>query len=345
VSYPGNLVMAPGFSLADYFDPDLSLALQVGQGTAFEITPQNSLVSSSFSVNVPFVPTESFEPISPTDRQLLVSGIMEKPVLDKDYIAFNYSAAQFRATKALNSEETFTDTRGWVTGSLGDPIIDVLYAVKPHQALVELPGGELTVQEGSGRIHVEPTAQQPVQIFAKSRATTNLNGYEIQASTRDGDLLTMEPDRILEFSQTSSPHGAPPLSQTEIYSRLFGFSNITALLENRPDSWTFLVAKPGVSIFNEGILGPLGKVLGLESLNITYDPERNAQATLITPEFAKSHWSAFRLGATRSISTPTTWNMWLDYRMPSTGLKNFWFTTEVDNTHERKINLQYQLRF
>ncbi|MHB9027027.1 MAG: DUF748 domain-containing protein [Armatimonadota bacterium] len=345
ISYSGNVAVASAFSLADYFNPDFSLSLQIGQGAAFEITSQNTLVNSSFSVNVPFLPTDLVTPISPTDRQLLQSGAAEKPVLDKEYYAFNFNAAQFRTTYDPDSEETIADTRGWITGNLGEPVVDVLYAVRPHRALVELPGGELTVQEGSGRIHLEPTAEKPIQIFAKGWATTMIDGTQYRAAVTEGDLLAMAPDRILTITPVSSPRNATPLTSTQVYSRLFGVTDLTALLENRQDTLTPFVARATVPFLNEGFFRPLGTLLGLESLYVTYDPAKNAEATLVTPEFGKSHWSAFRLGATRSLSTPVTWRAWLDYRMPSTGLKNFWFTTEIDNEGERRINLQYQLRF
>lgn len=353
--------------LALPINPRLSIALQSGEGNTFEITPSNPLLSAIF----PFAPTmlgkKLFSPsaISDVDQVMTRDASGVKLPVDQGNLAYWYSADTLLTTQD-DLAQAISGTRGAITGTLAAPEFEVFYLLNPRKAKIQLPGGTLTVDRGEGVFRMSSGGTP--HLIAKAEASGRVDEYQISAII-DGDLLEPLEERPLTsvidvggttgmsmngrllpitFATVSAPSGAQPLSDEEIARRLIGLETLTALLSNNGANQgvTPLLYRAGSNLLLKGWLDEIATKIGLDSVTLGFDPLLNPEATIITPELARSKWSAIRLGATTTMADQYHWRMWMDYRVPEVRwLRNFTISTTLDDERNMGINFQYKHEF
>jgi len=359
------------------FNPELELALQMGPGNVFAITPDNPLTQNTLSAEIPFRATALFPPISPSDlvyspraKQLSWRGM--KPPVDKDYPSYRYTSDTLsglvdkdRYASDTPSAQTDKGTFGWLTGTLAKPDLSVYYSVIPSQARVQLPGGTLTFREAMGEMHFplfaaeDDTRWNDMHLICKAQATGMMEKYGISANI-DGDFAPFikasdpksPPKQFpITFNTESAPQGAQPLSSDEIRDRLIGLTDFATLLSGTPGESRSSIMRVGQNLFLRGWFDKIARQMGLETFSVDLDPTLTPETTLITPELGKPQIGTLRLGVTRTFAIPPTWRTWGDYRLPAyrlfggPNLSNFSLSGDIDDQHEQSLKLQYKFRF
>ncbi|MHB9132587.1 MAG: hypothetical protein ACYDBB_16075 [Armatimonadota bacterium] len=364
----------PGGALFFPLNPELALALQSGPNNEFVIAPDNKLMQLSFTASLPIMPTMVsspspkkpatiyFSPIAMADKQYTGA----KPPVNPEHLAYRYTDKTFQefdsATSPLEGAQDtiFAGTRGWVTGTLAQPEININYALQPRKGEIDLPGGILTVERATGQFYMALNdPDKPMVLRAEAVATGQLDQTEISAVIHDDvDLMqsmdaTARPDTNTPFSAPTSPiHftvvNGTMMTDKEISERLTGFPDILAALQNKDQSLAPITTL-STNIVLRGPLRELAKHLGLGSASLYKRSDSLTEASITTQDLAKSNWGSFRLGGATTFDTPASWRLWFDYRVPEYRLfKNLAIHTEINNQNGqsgRNINLQYQFEF
>ncbi|HEX2950309.1 MAG TPA: hypothetical protein VHV83_12220 [Armatimonadota bacterium] len=330
VTYTGS-AGAQVNSLQLPFDPELSLLIQVGQKNALVLEPKNAVLpQGSVWAQLPLIPTgpKLFSPDAVTDPVINSSRLGVKPFLSNHPLHLCNAE-----TLDDGSDEFSKGSYGKVTGSLSKPVIDLIYQLEPEKSQVQLPGGLLVVDSMQGTFHCDLGASEPAKLIARGSATGTLDRYGISANV-DGDLLTADHLPVIALATTSTPPGSAPLTPDEIWNRLIGVDDIVALVRGEQSILSpVMISKLGPNM----LLGPwmrgLASAMRLNTLSLSFDQSWNPETTLTTPEFGKSRWSSFRLGASGTITDIPTWRVWLDYTIPTKlwWLQNLAVTAEVSN--------------
>ena len=334
------------------FNPQLQVALQMGPGNVFAIAQDNPLFQNTLSASIPFIQTALFPPISqadlayrPADDQAGRRGM--KPPVDKDFPSYRYTAETMRSLVDKNK-----GSFGWVTGSLAQPDLNIYYAVVPSQSRVELPGGTLTLREGTGDLHMVFFSDE-TRLTAKAQATGMLDKYSISANI-DGVLVDgkQKIDKLpMTFATESAPQGATPLTSDDIRDRLIGLSDFETLLQGTPQTKNNTIVRVGQNIFLRGWFDKVARQVGLETFSVDLDPTMTPETTLITPELGRPQFGTVRLGVTNVFGTPPAWRVWGDYRLPTYklpgdfNLSDFSISGDFDNLNTEELTLQYKFRF
>lgn len=320
------------------FNPALKVAIQLGQGNVFELGADNPVIQGIGSAKLPFVPTTAFSPIAPADRKVQHET---KPPLDRTFSSFRYTAKTLQSTPE-------NGTYAYLTGTLARPILGGNVVVVPGKSQVQLPGGELTVQEAKGTMFFpffpDPTApeQQP-KLEVKGNATGTVGKYTVAAKLH-GNLMQTDLKSQIDFETVTSPQGAPPLSSDEIQNRLFGLSDIASLLQGKEKVVT-TVSRIGQTVMFRDWFRQLAEKTGMESFNLSFDPTLTPETTIVAP-ISRSRLGALRGGFSRTFSQLPTWDLWLDFQVPDSKLlRNLSVTATTNERQDREINLQYRLEF
>lgn len=337
-------------------DPDLSIALQMGARNRFEIEPNNPLFRNSFSATIPFLPSPMVSPISVADyawlQQVSSGGAgpsLSKPPIVRSHPAFRYTAATARVNRETG--DPFAGTYGWVTGRLSAPLVQAHLEVEPRKSRVLFPRGVLQVEKAVSELVVDVGKmrrgeEHAVRLLTKAEATGMVDNYKIQASI-DSDLLQNRNGRLpINLSMVSAPPGAVPIEEEEIYSRLIGFRDIVGLLGKDQQAWSSFSSSIGPNLLLREWLDRVAQKVGLESIALNFNQTWEAEASVTTPEYFSSKWSAFRLGSTYTFTKQPEWKLWLDYRMPEHPvLKDFSISADTDQDHGVNLNLLYRREF
>ena len=352
------------------FNPELELALQMGPGNVFAITPANPLTQNTLSAEIPFRPTALFPPISPADLVYMPRAGQSnlramKPLIDKDYSSYRYTSETMSALVdkdryAPDTPNVQADkgTFGWLTGSLAHPHLRMYYSVLPSKARMQLPGGTLTFREASGDLSLPLLSGDltNARLYCKAMATGMMDKYSISANI-DGDFAkTLDPktppkEFPVTFATESAPQGAQPLSSDDIRDRLIGLTDFASLLQGTAVESKGSMMRVGQNLFLRGWFDKLAQGLGLETFNVDLDPTLAPETTLVTPELGKPVYGTIRLGVTRTFAVPPSWRVWGDYRLPSyrlfggPNLSNFSLSGDLDDQQEQMLSLQYKFRF
>jgi hypothetical protein len=320
--------------LSSPLNPELSVAMQVGPECLFEIASDNPLYQNTLSAHLPFQATQLFSPVTQAEVDYLGAD-PQRLYLERDHPAFRYRAETLQA---------FSGTRGWVTGTLNDPRLEIQFNMQANKSQVQLPGGTLTVESGKGVLKLAPFAAQERPVLdMRGTALGTVDRYRVSARV-DGNLLQGDDGAKLPvtFSTVSAPQGAPALSSDEIQKRLFGVTGLLSLFDRTQDGLAapVMIMIPRIS---SSLLNPVADGVGLDSLSFELDSSRAAEVTMMTPEYIPAR-VAFRLGASRKFINPATWRFWVDMRVPGR-LRNLSMTTDINETQRLGLNLQYQLEF
>lgn len=325
---------------------NLSLALQAGPGNVFRITPDSALLRSTVSAEFPFQPSdETLLPFSLADRELFrtVKGAnapRSKAPIEREHWAYYATAETFAEAPWMGG------TRGWVSGTLAQPEVVLQYALQPRKAQVLLPTGSMLVESGTGELRFHAGDPEPLRLSVNAEATGRVDDYRVKANIETKNLFAATEGRLpIVFTQVSAPAGAPPLADEEIYARLIGVSNITSLLSGESSNWTPLAIDYSENWLINPWLRDFARKLGLDALSLTFDPALSPEASLITPEFGRTKWSLFQLGATHTFADQPTWKLWVDYRLPKKGWDNLAITTELSHDESQRNDLRIDLRY
>jgi len=333
------------------FNPELQVAVQLGAGNMFEITQDNPLYQNTLSATLPFTGTPLFSPIAMTDQPYLSGARRDKdgalhvakPPLDSTHLPYQYTADTLQPYAGRG-------TCAWVTGTLAQPVIEAHFVLAPGKAQVQLPGGTLTVRQATGRMLWDPfnpelAPADRLQITAKGEATGTVDKYTV-AMRVDGNILDESRETSpFQFVTTNTPSGMPPLSSSEIQARLTGLSSVADLLRGDRQIMSSLYERAPMFLFG-GWFRKAADKLGLETFAFTFDQTMTPEMTLVTSEFGKSRFGAFRLGWTQTYSDLPTWTMWGDYKFPDIRfLRNMSISADTNERGDRNMNLQYKIEF
>lgn len=313
------------------FDPELSLAVQIGPDNRFD-SGSTGPVSTDFA----FMPTTLFPPFSQADLTFTQTGAAGKPAVERDHPAYRYTE---------NTLEAYGGSHGSVVGTLVKPVLTADFALVPGQSELRFPGGTLTVDEGRGDIRFSPGS--PFRLYVKRGYATGLvDAYKVAATIDNADLFQQANGRLpVKFTTVSAPPNMPMLSNDDITLRLVGIGDIADALQGKQQPWA-PIYHFGDQLLLQGPLAQIARKMGLQSFTFHMRPGQFPEASLTTQEFGKSRWSAFRFGTSRVLSNPPTWQVWLDYRLPDNRfLRNFSITGNMNELHEMGANLQYQWEF
>jgi hypothetical protein len=332
------------------FNPELQVAVQFGSGNVFEITPDNPLYQNTLSATLPFTATPLFSPIAVTDQPYLAGikrdaggvALVAKPPIDRDHPPYQYSAETLQPYIERG-------TIAWITGTLAQPTIEAHFVLVPGKSHVQLPGGSLTVREGTGRMVWRPfddlAPEDRLQLIAKGEATGIVDKYTIAVRV-DGNIMQDTRDGSpFQFVTLSSPQGMPPLSSSEIQARLTGLTSVADLLRGDRQIMSSLYERAPMYLFG-GWFRKVADSLGLETFAFTFDQALTPEMTMVTSEFGKSRYGSFRLGWTRTYSDLPTWKLWGDYKMPDLKyIRNLSISADTNERGEGNVNLQYKFEF
>jgi hypothetical protein len=264
------------------------------------------------------------------------------------------------AEKYSGTETIGIGTYGLITGKLINPIVDVNCYIDSSDAKIQLPGGNLNISSGKARFYFGQ--DRTPSLTTQAEATGQVDEFAVEAII-NGDLLN--PDIAqqnaswLTVRTSYAPPGRNPLNQEEIFSRLFGLSDVLSIV-NSNKGFAPVLSKVGTTIalprMADLLRGGINKAFGgkvLETMNLTQSYDKTGTQlsqypamSVTTTEFGKTKYSSFRLGATRTFVDPAEWKLWVTYRVPNNKiLKNFSITAETNSDHEKKISAQYKFDF
>ncbi len=348
------------------FNPQLSLAVQSGANNKFLFdlspTPVTAEIPFTTTQTLPALETTAvglsrtnnetlLSPISVDDQHFLAGAPGAKPYVDREDFAYAYTADTLRAGFV-------TGTYGWVSGTLERPNFDAVYTAIPNRARVRLPGGILSVETATGKLHMpfnRPAGRQddPLDqpsLTATAAATGSVNQVSVAATMNDVDFFHLEGGRLpIDFTATSVPAGVRPPTSDEIYSALVGFNNVVSMIQGKQQLQAELLQNFTQIWLNEWLSQSL-RGFHVDVVAINLDPTQPPDLTVTSQEFAQSKWGAFRVGyhwqAPPTPIDPAQWLLSLDYRMPEYRfLKNLSVSTNLDEKHAVGLNLQYKLEF
>ena len=124
------------------FNPELSLALQVGPEDTFKLA-ENDPASRACQPDFSFTPTLLFPPFSQADKSFAQMDTLAKPAVERDHPAYRYSEDTLQACNG---------SHGSITGTLSNPVIKADFVLDPKESDLRFLGGTLNVEEGSGEI-------------------------------------------------------------------------------------------------------------------------------------------------------------------------------------------------
>lgn len=323
----GEMAGAPGKFVIP-FNPELSLALQVGPDDMFKLADGNL-------TEFYFTPTDLYPPFSQADKAFSKPGMTGKPAVERDHPAYRYTE---------NTLLAYGGSHGRITGTLLNPTIQADFIVVPDASQIQFPGGVLTVDEGIGDLRFTPN--EPLRLYVKRGSASGMLGeYKVSAQIDGANVFQSSGQLPIHFTTVSTPPGVPPLEDKEIASRLVGVNSLTDVLQGKQQAWAPIYTIGEDYLFH-GWLAKAVRKVGLDTFNVKMHPGQFPEMTLTTHEFAKSKWTAFRLGTSRVLSTPPTWKLWLDYRLPDSRLlRNLSVTAQTNELHEMDYNLRYQWEF
>jgi hypothetical protein len=336
-------------------NPNLSIALIIGEGNSFDIA-----IPPNIAAKLPFVPTKILPPLSPLDMEIAAKG--EKlPITNSFVYAINSEAMADYAEKYSGNETIGIGTYGLITGKLINPIVDVNCYIDSSDAKIQLPGGNLNITSGNARFYFGQ--DRTPSLVTSALATGQVDEFAVEA-TINGNLLN--PDIAqqnaswLTVRTSYSPPGRNPLSQEEIYSRLFGLTDVLNIVNSNKGGGGAVLSKVGTTIalprVADLLRGGINRAFGskvLETMNLTQSYDKTGTQlsqypamSVTTTEFGKTKYSSFRLGATRTFVDPAEWKLWITYRVPNNkALKNFSINAETNSDHIKRISAQYKFDF
>ncbi|MEI6519739.1 MAG: hypothetical protein WCO98_06830 [bacterium] len=335
-------------------NPDLSIALIIGEGNSFDIA-----IPPNIAAKLPFIPTKILPPLSQLDMEIAAKG--EKlPITNSFVYAINSEAMANYAEKYSGNETIGIGTYGLITGKLINPIVDVNCFIDSADAKIQLPGGNLNISSGSARFYFGQ--DRTPSLVTQALATGQVDEFAVEA-TINGNLLdpniAQQNASWLTVRTSYAPPGRNPLNQEEIYSRLFGLADVVNIFNSNKGSGTVL-SKVGTTIalprVADLLRGGINKAFGskiLETMNLTQSYDKTGTQlsqypamSVTTTEFGKTKYSSFRLGATRTFVDPPEWKLWITYRVPNNkALKNFSINAETNSDHIKRISAQYKIDF
>ena len=354
------------------FNPDLSLFVQIGEKCSFEFEPSTSFLQrNTFYADLRFAPsgTQLFSPESVADAYAMqpVFDPLRNATVRKDSKPFLDSHSPiFALTADSFSMDTLhpidNGSYGTVTGRASEPLINVYYVLAPRKSVVQLPGGILSVTSAYGRLRDYRIGSVELpQLSVYAEAQGSVDNYIVKAIVNSDDFFDPEMMNMptggndtgemaqgaLTFMTVSAPAGMAPLGHSEIYARLIGFNNLVALVLGKEDIFSArMVSNLGQNFLWDRWLRSFAGVVNLESISLRLDPNWSPVATITTPEFLTTRYSAFRLGIENTFADTPTWRMWLDYRIPTSSvLRNLTLRAELNSDNSYSIGLQYMLQF
>ena len=333
---------ASGGKFAIPFNPALSVALQVGANDVFTLG-KNSSASRIIQPEFAFTPTRLFPPFSQADQSFAQSGALAKPAVERNHPAYRYTASTLQEDYG---------THGSITGTLLKPIIQADFMLNAAESQILLPGGILNIEEGRGTIRYSSDEAEPLHFYVTHGSATGTlyaagiqNEYQISAEINNSDLLQLNGQMPFHFTTVSAPTGALPLDDKDIAMHLLGASDLADVLGGKQPILTPLYTL-GQNYYVKGMFAKWARYLGLQTFHADITPGQTPGATLTTQEFGQTRWSAFRLGTTSVLSNPTTWKIWLNYRLPDARfLRNLSMTLQTDQVQNNTFTIRYQWAF
>ncbi len=347
-------------------NPELSVALILGENNSFDI-----VMPPNIAVKLPFTPTKLLQPLSALDMEIAAKG--EKlPITNSFVFAINSKAMTDYAEKYGGTDTVGIGTYGMITGRLIKPVIDVDCIIDSSDAKIQLPGGNLNITSGRARFsYINDTPS----LVTQAEATGQVDEFAIIASIgkidKDNKNIISGVDLLdpnistnsswLKIETSYAPTGKNPLTQEEIFSRLFGLSDVMNTFNSNKDTGSLtLLSKMGTSIalprVADMIRGSINRAFGtkvIETVNLAQSYDKTGTQLSLYPsisattiEFFKTKYTSFRLGGSTTFVSPTDWKLWLTYRVPKNKLlNNFNITAETNSEHKKNISLQYKFGF